>query len=222
MVALFAGCVVFGSLVRQSWPLWIILILIPAAVAFLRSLSMEEHNGSKREFHTLAAMAVVTIPLSLMAWRVTSALFGNQSSPTLFSKIVTEGGETRIRENFPVSRVNTAVVDVGSPILGDAAVWLSVLVGSIGTEIAALVVFDPLLLLIFSLGLTGTFMLRRVPFAHTLTGATVFSVGQTTFSSVPSTGGRFLVSMLAPSALMAGLALTNLFRGKSSTERASD
>ena len=196
-VPIFALLVVLGSLTRQSWPIWIGVVITPWIAYALVHWSAGTPNAWRRgnPWTWFAAIGTAT---AITSWRVLDQVLGVQNSAFALN---------RLQSTLRAPEVIAPEV-VGLGIWDDfLGTWWSVLDQSLAAliiEIGQLVVLDKALLIAIGLALFGVWKHRRWSASYAFLGVLLVVTSLSALNTTQGINFRFAMAVVPWIVLLAG------------------
>ena len=197
-VAAFCAIIVMGSLTRQSWPIWIAVVLAPwLAYAILhRSEGLRRSMGPNNPWTWFASAGSVA---AIAAWRLIDLILGPQNSAFTVNRIVAAVSEPAVSEPA-----------VSEPAVSEPAVWneiqraLDDALSAIVVEIGQLVVLDKALLIALGLALFGAWKHRRWAMTYSFLGVLFVVLSLSALNTTQGVNFRFALAVVPLVVLLGG------------------
>ena len=201
-VGIFAIIVVLGSLTKQSWPIWIAVVITPWVAYALanRPDGMKSACGRGNPWTWFAGIGTAT---AIISWRSLDAILGKQNSAWALSQLQTvlHGSEV----------VGSEVVGsevVGSGITSEMlrAVWsiTDQSASALIIEIGQLVVLDKALLIAIGLAFFGVWKHRRWSASYAFLGVLFVVMALSALNTTQGINFRFALAVVPWIVLLAG------------------
>lgn len=187
-VCVFCSIVVLGSFTRQSWPIWIAVVVAPwLAYAFMhRSAGLQSAFGRANPWAWFAASGTV---IAVVAWRVIELVLGQQNSAFTASRIIAAVSGPSVS--------GPSVWDELGPIVTDA-------VSAVVIEVGQLVVLDKALLIAIGLALFGSWKHRRWTMTYAFLGVLAAVVLLSAANTTQGVNFRFGLAVVPLVVLLGG------------------
>jgi hypothetical protein len=216
---------ILGSLVRQSFPIWVAIALGPWIVWMLMNRKMQIRHSVRRNPWS-GSLAVLT-GVAISSWFAVGAIWGSQNSAFVFETwkgAVTSSIGVALSTSEPTSALPTQVTPGITDTLSEiwTATTQAVNLGwqVIYTEIGQLVVIDRALLILLGLATFAVWKNRKWAAGYMFISVFAMTLAIGAINSTLGINFRFQMSTVPFAVLLAGLAISSSRKQRQETSEA--